>query len=129
MRLVQYATLETEPAVTPEKQAVDGLLKKLIAARLDTSRQVHRQRLQAIGEIAAAVGHEINNPLAGALGTLDLVMLREDLSMDVRRNLAHCRTQLWRIASTVAQLTDVRDHTVEYLGPDRMIDLKPEGRA
>jgi DNA-binding response OmpR family regulator len=104
-------------------------LRKLIGARLDASNQVHRQRLQAIGEIATAVGHEVNNPLAAALGTLDLVLLRQDLSLDVRRDLAHCRTHLWRIASTVAQLTTVRDRTVEYLGPDRMIDLKPEAHA
>lgn len=104
-------------------------LRKLIATRVDASRQVHRQRLQAIGEIAAAVGHEVNNPLTAALGTLDLVLLRDDLTLETRRDLAHCRTHLWRIASTVAQLTDVRDRTVEYVGPDRMIDLKPEGHA
>ena len=104
-------------------------LRKLIAARVDASNQVHRQRLQAIGEIAAAVGHEVNNPLAAALGTLDLVLLRQDIAPDVRRDLALCRTHLWRIAATVSQLTSVRDRTVPYVGPDRMIDLKPEGHA
>jgi CheY-like chemotaxis protein len=104
-------------------------LRKLIAARTDASNQVHRQRLAAIGEIAAAVGHEVNNPLAAALGTLDLVLLRQDVPPDTRRDLAHCRTHLWRIASTVSQLTNVSDRTVQYVGPDRMIDLKPEGHA
>jgi len=104
-------------------------LRKLIATRVDASNQVHRQRLQAIGEISAAVGHEVNNPLAAALGTLDLVLMRQDLALDVRRDLANCRTNLWRIASTVSQLTSVRDRTVDYIGPDRMIDLKPEGHA
>lgn len=104
-------------------------LRKLIGSRLEAVHTVHRQRLQAIGEIAAAVAHEVNNPLAAALGTLDLVLLREELGLDVRRDLAQCRTHLWRIASTLAQLTDVRDHTTPYLGPDRMIDLKPEGHA
>jgi CheY-like chemotaxis protein len=104
-------------------------LRKLIATRLDASSEVHQQRVQAIGEIAAAVGHEINNPLAAALGTLDLVLLRPGLSADARRDLAECRTHLWRIALTISQLTNVRDRTVAYLGPDRMIDLKPEGHA
>jgi len=104
-------------------------LRKLIGARHDVARRVHGQRLQAIGEIAAAVGHEVNNPLAAALGTLDLVMLRQNLPPDVRRELAECRTHLWRVASTVAQLTDVRDRTVAYVGPDKMIDLNPEGHA
>jgi CheY-like chemotaxis protein len=104
-------------------------LRKHIGIRADASAQVNRQRLKAIGEIAAAVGHEINNPLAAALGTLDLVLLRDDVVADARRELLRCRTQLWRIASTVAQLTDVRDRTVDYVGPDKMIDLRPEGRG
>lgn len=100
-------------------------LRKLIGSRVEAANTVHRQRLQAIGEIATAVSHEVNNPLAAALGTLDLVLLRQDLHLDVRRDLAQCRTHLWRIASTLAQLTNVRDRTVEYVGPDRMIELTP----
>ena len=52
-----------------------------------------------------------------------------DLTLEVRRDLAHCRANLWRIASSVAQLTDVRDRTVDYVGPDKMIDLNPEEHA
>jgi len=90
---------------------------------------VHRQRLQAIGEIAAAVAHEVNNPLAAALGTLDLVLLRTDLAPDVRRELTSSRRQMWRIASVLAELTDVRDRTVPYVGTDRMVALGPSGHA
>jgi DNA-binding response OmpR family regulator len=100
-------------------------LRKLISSRVEAANTVHRQRLQAIGEIATAVSHEVNNPLAAALGTIDLVMLRRDLQLDVRRDLAQCRTHLWRIASTLAQLTNVHDRTVPYVGPDRMIELSP----
>lgn len=103
-------------------------LRKLIGSRLESARLVHCQRLQAIGEIAAAVGHEINNPLAAALGTLDLVLLRHDVPHQVRRELARCRTHLWRVASTLSQLTVVRDRTVPYVGADRMIDLRPDGQ-
>jgi len=101
-------------------------LRKVIGSRLETANTVHRQRLKAIGEIATAVSHEVNNPLAAALGTLDLVMLREDLHIEARRDLAQCRTNLWRIASTLAQLTNVRDRTIDYVGPDKMIDLTPD---
>ena len=103
-------------------------LRKLIGSRLEAANTIHRQRLQAIGEIAAAVSHEVNNPLTAALGTLDLVLLRQDLHIEVRRDLAECRTHLWRIASTLDQLTNVRDRTVEYVGPDRMIELRPNVR-
>ncbi|MEI6666875.1 MAG: response regulator [Acidobacteriota bacterium] len=104
-------------------------LRKLIGSRLEAANTVHRQRLQAIGEIAAAVRHEINNPLAAALGTLDLVMLRPDLTIEVRRELALCRTQVWRIASTLSQLTNVPDKTVCYVGSDTMIELSPATRS
>jgi signal transduction histidine kinase len=73
---------------------------------LDVSTAVRQQRVQAIGEVAAAVGHEINHPLAAALGTLDLLQLRPDLSPDARRDLAACRAHLRRIASTLSQLTE-----------------------
>jgi len=32
-------------------------------------------------------------------------------------------------ASIIAQIANVRDRIVAYLGPDRMIDLTPEGHA
>jgi CheY-like chemotaxis protein len=104
-------------------------LRALIAARLDASTEVHQQRVKAIGEIAAAVGHEINKPLAAAVGTIDVLLLRPDLTLDARCDLAECRAHLWRIASTMSQLTNVRDRTVAYLGPDRMVGLTPEGHA
>jgi CheY-like chemotaxis protein len=104
-------------------------LRKLIAARLDASTDVREQRVKAIAEISAAVGHEINNPLAAAFGTVDLLLHRPDLPLDARCDLAECRAHLWRIASTISQLTHVRDRTVADLGPDRMIDLTPEGHA
>jgi DNA-binding response OmpR family regulator len=103
-------------------------LRKLIGSRAEAADTVHRQRLQAISEIATAVSHEVNNPLAAALGTLDLVMLGQSLSVEVRHDLAQCRTHLWRIASILAQLTNVRDRTTEYVGPDRMIELTTDSR-
>jgi CheY-like chemotaxis protein len=104
-------------------------LRKLIGSRVETAQQIHRQRLQAIGEIAAAVGHEIKNPLAAVLGTLDLVLLRGQLPEETQQDLAMVRCQLWRVASVLRQLTAVHDRTVPYVGPDRMIDLSPEGTA
>ncbi|MEW5981998.1 MAG: response regulator [Acidobacteriota bacterium] len=104
-------------------------LRKLIAGRLERASLLHRQRIQAIGEIAAAVGHEVNNPLAAALGTIDLVLLRDELSTQSRRDLAECRQHLWRIAAILTQLTDVPDKTVPYIGTARMVDLTPEVRG
>jgi two-component system, OmpR family, response regulator MprA len=104
-------------------------LRKLISRRAETADYVHRQRVQAIGEIAAAVADDINHPLAAALRTIELVLLRQDLPPGVRGDLTSSRREMWRIASVLAQLTDVRDRTVACAGPDRMVVLGPGGHA
>jgi DNA-binding response OmpR family regulator len=104
-------------------------IHKHLSKRRQNACEVHQQRLRAIGEIATAVGHEVNNPLAAAAGTLEMVLLRSDLAADTRRDLVQCQDQLWRIATVLSQLSEVRDETVPYVGPDRMIDLTREART
>jgi len=83
----------------------------------------------AIGAIAGAIGEEINGPLAAALGTLDLAMLRPGVSAELRRDLALCRTHLWEIASTISQLVDAGGRGSASPDPDKMVHLTPEGHA
>ena len=97
--------------------------RKLIEARDAKLREVRQQRLQAIGEIATAVCHEINNPLTAALGTVDLLLMASALPAHVRRELEGCQQNLVRIGRIIGRLDDVQDRTVPYLGSDRMIDL------
>ena len=51
-------------------------LRKLISTASKRPRASTTSALRVIGEIAGAIGEEINGPLAAALGTLDLAMLR-----------------------------------------------------
>jgi CheY-like chemotaxis protein len=104
-------------------------LRRLIAARAEASMRLHDQRLRVITEIAAAVCEEISGPLAAALGTLDLAMLRPGIPPDVRRDLSQCRTHIWEVASTVAELTDAGALAMNTPSPDRMVHLTPEGHA
>ena len=67
--------------------------------------------------------------LYGALGTLDLALLRPGIPADVRRDLSQCRTHLWEVASTVAELTDAGALAMSAPSPDRMVHLTPEGHA
>ncbi len=103
-------------------------INKLMATRRTNVQEVHSQRLRAIGEIATAVGHEVNNPLTTATGTLELVLMRDDLASDIRRELSQCQDHLWRIAAILGKLSEVRDATLPYVGPDRMINLSPSAR-
>jgi DNA-binding response OmpR family regulator len=109
-----------KPVVARELSA---RIRKHLATQWRNTREVHDQRLQAIGQIATSVGHEINNPLSAALGTLEIILLRAVLSPEVRRDLLQCQEHLWRIATTLSHLSNVRDRTVPYVGADTMIDL------
>jgi signal transduction histidine kinase len=44
-------------------------------------------RLAAIGEMAAGIAHEINNPLTGVIGFSELLLSRDDLPDDIKENL------------------------------------------
>jgi two-component system cell cycle response regulator len=100
-------------------------LRKLLAGRKAHVTEVRAQRRAAIDQMAAALGHEINNPLTTAIGRLDLLLLSPDVSVSVRRELTACQECLLRIQRIVARLDDgVEDRTVQYVGPDTMIDLK-----
>ena len=104
-------------------------LRRLITARAEASTRLHDQRLRVISEIAAAVCEELSAPLAAALGTLDLAMLRPGIPADVRRDLSQCRSHLWEVATTIAELTDSGTLAMNPPSPDRMIHLTAEGHA
>jgi two-component system cell cycle response regulator len=100
-------------------------LRKLLAERSARVTEVREQRRAAIDQMAAAVGHEINNPLTAAIGRIDLLLLSPDLPARVRTELVACQDCLLRIQHIVAHLDNgVEDKTVQYVGPVTMIDLK-----
>jgi PAS domain S-box-containing protein len=63
------------------------------------------EKLAALRAMAAGVAHEIGNPVAGALGLLQLAE-RKTGEPETRRRLAHARTELLRVAGITRELTD-----------------------
>jgi CheY-like chemotaxis protein len=110
-----------KPVVSSE---LGARLRKHLENRSARADEVRHQRLQAIGEIVAAVSHEINNPLAAALGTIDLLLLSRNLPAGLDRDLQQCQAHLVRIGEIVARLSSVEDKTVPYVGDRKMVDLK-----
>ena len=67
----------------------------------------YEARLTEIAELAARVRHEINNPLTGLIGQIQL-LLREDLSEVARRRVEMIEQLATRIRDTVAKLREVQ---------------------
>jgi CheY-like chemotaxis protein len=61
-------------------------------------------RLASVGEMAAGVAHEINNPLTGITGYAQLLMDREDVPPDIRQDLKAINEGAQRVAGIVQRL-------------------------
>jgi len=75
----------------------------------DEKRQLEQKaqatsRLASVGEMAAGVAHEINNPLTGIIGFAQLLMAREDVPPDIRSDLAVINDGAQRVAGIVRTL-------------------------
>ncbi len=78
--------------LSPVKDAKDNV-NRLIFSLVETTKNVMLQqeliqssRLASVGEMAAGIAHEINNPLTGVVGFSDL-LLKKDLPDDIMKDV------------------------------------------
>jgi len=68
-------------------------------------------RLATVGEMASGVAHEINNPLTGVIGYAQLLMQRQDIPEDIKKDLKVINDGGQRVAGIVSKmLTFARQH-------------------
>jgi len=72
----------------------------------DPQTQVRLDRLANLGLVAGGIAHEINNPLQGALGLAELLLLQHETLSPAQRTsqLTSLETELYRLADIVASL-------------------------
>lgn len=89
--------LDEGPFLKEERNLIENIAKELSLiierhlyeeeeARLLDQLQ-HADRLSIIGQLSAAVAHELNEPLANILGFVQLVLKSEDLTKQVREDI------------------------------------------
>ena len=100
----RYQKLQT--AVNQLQDAREELQERIAAQQMAESRLVQAAKLAAVGEMAAGVAHELNNPLTTALGFTELVL--EDLPEEssIRSNLELVLREAQRARDVVRRLLD-----------------------
>ena len=84
-----------------------------------------KQRDLAIIELAGAVAHEINNPLAVIMARLELMLSDLDESDANYKNLEQVDHLVHRIANVVQKMSQVRRYQVQnYCGGVNILDLE-----
>lgn len=84
-----------------EQLHVEARERERVHARL-----VDASRMSAVGELAAAVAHEVNNPLTGVLGYADLLLADTSLSPGVREDLGVVRAEAIRVRDRIRVLLE-----------------------
>jgi len=99
--------LAPQPAISIRNaQLYQELEKRIQAQRLAESRLIRSARLAAVGEMAAGVAHELNNPLTTVTGFVELAIEGLPADSPLRSDLELVLHEAHRARSVVRRLLD-----------------------
>jgi len=105
---IEYARLVTnQMSVALQNLDLVEQLREQIA-QMDRVQEhlIQASKLTAIGELAAAVAHEVNNPLTGVLGYSDLLLAEKSLDSPDRESLEIIRSEAIRARTIIRALME-----------------------
>jgi len=79
-------------------------LQDVTEERLMHERLLQSEKMASIGQLVSGVAHELNNPLTGIMGFAQLLLTRDDLPADMRRELTTVFEEAERAARIVQNL-------------------------
>jgi DNA-binding response OmpR family regulator len=118
----------TKPVMISHLRARIAIAERRVeenAARWRAEGELAQSRwLAGVGELAIALQHEINNPLASIISHASLLTASTALAPDDASTVNILLTEARRIATVVKKLTAIHEpRSVEYAGKMRMVDL------
>ena len=122
-------------SLTPDARSIIGLLADQVAIAIDDSRLTEenlrlerelaeRERLAALGRMAATVAHEIKNPLSAIKSIAQVMREDETLRNDYERDLGLIVGETDRLSQSVTQLLSFarkESPAVQPLGVDELL--------
>lgn len=98
-------SIKTEQKLLTQIKTCDEELEKL-STQLHVSQQhlVQMETQKSLTSIVSGFAHEINNPLTGILGYIDLMELNDDLSLYSKKRLEGIKDQAIRIKNIIDEL-------------------------
>jgi len=88
------------------RAAREELQERIVAQRMTESRLVQAAKLAAVGEMAAGIAHELNNPLTSVSGFVELVLEELPKEADIRDDLELVLREAQRARGVVRRLLD-----------------------
>jgi signal transduction histidine kinase len=85
----------------------DEARRALALVSSEEGRGEDADRLHEVYAAIRAIKHEINNPLTGALGNINLLLRRADLDDKTRRRLATAEQEIKKVSQLVLRLSEL----------------------
>lgn len=93
------------------------LIGKMHELRSAQEQLVHSTKMAAIGELAANVAHEVNNPLTSVLGYTTHLLKTSDLSDPSKRILGMMEQETLRVRKIIRNLLDFSRQKTSWMQP------------
>ncbi len=117
---------EHGPFLGEEKDLIEAIartLGELVERREAESKVIQASKLASIGELAAGVGHEINNPVNSIINCADIIMEMTAADSQERQFAELARSEAERIAKIARDLLMFSRQDRETHSPARLCDI------